>query len=86
LKQLDDPDLPHKYRVDKDRQEIELCLFYGWDFTTQMLITDTIIPWTIEWLYYYEIWLSTGEWCGGGKHPSPSMDKKTMFRVAQTPV
>lgn len=26
----------------------------------------TIVPWTIEWLFYYEIWLGIGEWCGGG--------------------
>lgn len=32
-------------------------------------IANTIIPWTIEWLYYYELWLATGEWLGGGDHP-----------------
>lgn len=33
-------------------------------------ISRTIIPWAIEWLYYYEIWCVTGEWQGGGAHPT----------------
>jgi len=49
-----------------------LCLFYPpnneWDSTK--LISKTIIPWTSLWLFYYEIWLSTGEWLGGGYHPA----------------
>lgn len=40
-----------------------------------MLIADTYIPWAIEWLYYYEIWLVTGEWCGGGIHPTTAKPK-----------
>lgn len=31
-----------------------------------MLIANTIVPWTSEWLFYYEIWLATGQWHGGG--------------------
>jgi len=58
--------LPHCY--DQERQR--LCLYYPkyneWDKT--MLLTSTIIPWTYEWLYHYEIWLGTGEWHGGGIH------------------
>lgn len=57
--------LPHVYRNGT------LCLYYPkwkeWDNT--MLLADTIIPWISEWLLYYEIWLYTGKWCGGGKHP-----------------
>jgi hypothetical protein len=34
-----------------------------------MLYTETIVPWISEWLMYYELWLSTGEWLGGGIHP-----------------
>ena len=32
-----------------------------------MLIADTIVPWTCEWLVHYEIWFATGEWHGGGE-------------------
>ena len=34
------------------------------------LIAQTIIPWTIAWLYFYEVWLVTGEWIGRGIHPN----------------
>ena len=37
------------------------------------LISDTIIPWVADWLLYYELWLATGEWLGGG-HGSPSVN------------
>jgi hypothetical protein len=33
-------------------------------------IATTIIPWLFEWLFFYEIWHATGEWHGGGEHPS----------------
>jgi len=31
---------------------------------------ETIVPWACLWLYYYEVWHTTGEWLGGGLHPS----------------
>lgn len=33
-----------------------------------MLLSDKVIPWAIEWLFYYEIWLATGEWQSGGEY------------------
>lgn len=30
------------------------------------MISDTIIPWTSEWLLHYEYWVLTGIWQGGG--------------------
>lgn len=69
LQKLDDPELPHKFHVDKEKQLIEMCLFLSPDFNSRMLLADTVIPWAVEWLYHYEIWLATNEWCGGGKHP-----------------
>ena len=69
VKKIDDPDFPHVFHRDIEKNEIQLCLCYGDDFTSEMLIAETYIPWAIEWLYYYEIWLVTGEWCGGGLHP-----------------
>lgn len=35
-----------------------------------MLISETIVPWASEWLFYFELWLVTKEWMGGGEHPS----------------
>jgi hypothetical protein len=32
-------------------------------------IFERIIPWIIKWFFFYEEWLASGEWKGGGKHP-----------------
>ncbi|MCP1298735.1 hypothetical protein NK356_06125 [Chryseobacterium sp. S0630] len=56
--------LKHVYNQDKQ----ELCLYYpkAKEWTSSQYISHTIMPWAIEWLYHYEIWLMTGEWTGGG--------------------
>jgi hypothetical protein len=50
--------LPHTY---KDQT---LCLHDAGQWAEHMLIVDTIVPWTAEWLLHYEVWLATGEWLG----------------------
>ena len=57
--------IPHMYEQDR------LCLFrpHGGDWTPSEPISATIIPWISEWLFFYEIWLATGDWLGGGEHP-----------------
>lgn len=56
--------LPHTYNSKKQ----QLCLFYPslneWNAT--MSISKTIVHWAVQWLFYYEIWLYTGVWNGGG--------------------
>lgn len=57
--------IPHMY------SQKTLCLYmpkYS-EFTRKKYISDTIIPWTGLWLYYYELWHLTGKWLGGGEHP-----------------
>ena len=44
----------------------ELCLYYGNQWDPGELIATTIVPWTSEWLEYYELWHATGLWLGGG--------------------
>jgi hypothetical protein len=34
-----------------------------------MLLDRTIVPWAVLWLYFFEEWLRSGEWLGGGEHP-----------------
>lgn len=58
--------IPHMYL------QKTLCLFmpkYA-EFKKTDYISNTIIPWTSLWLYYYELWHSTGKWLGGGEHPN----------------
>lgn len=46
-----------------------LCLHLDGEWTSTMLIADTTIPWTSEWLLNYEVWRGTGTWYGGGEWP-----------------
>jgi hypothetical protein len=46
-----------------------LCLHEDDDWRPKMTIADTVVPWASEWLMYYEIWLATGVWFGGGEWP-----------------
>jgi hypothetical protein len=66
--------VPHVY--DTDGEPI-LCLFDAraeeWD--QGMSVADTIIPWAAKWLFFYELWLATGQWEGGGRHPD-ARDRK----------
>jgi hypothetical protein len=56
--------IPHVYAGNK------LCLYRPkyFEFRPLHLLSDTIIPWTSLWLYYYETWHVTGDWLGGGEH------------------
>ena len=57
--------LPHIFT-----QNNSLCLYYNdFDYYNDYL-SDTIIVWITWWLYFYEIWITTGKWLGGGRHPN----------------
>lgn len=56
--------LPHFYPHDNS-----LCLHEAHEWKSTHFVADCIIPWTSLWLYFYEIWLITGSWEGGGTHP-----------------
>jgi hypothetical protein len=61
---------PHIY-LDDDGQGFSLCLFdhRHEDWASADSIAATIIPWAAEWLFWFEAWLATGVWSGGGAHP-----------------
>lgn len=50
----------HVYR------DTSLCLIYPKDnsWTINSTLADTIIPWTSEWLVFYEIFKHLGKWLG----------------------
>lgn len=56
--------LPHVY----SHKDQRLCLYSvsKQEWTREKLIVSTIIPWTSDWLFYYELWLPNGKWYGGG--------------------
>ena len=75
LEKLDAPDFPHKFDIDAENKMVRICLYRYSEFNSSKLLANTIIPWAIEWLYYYELWLATGEWLGGGEHPENGVPK-----------
>ena len=56
--------LPHTYDTKKQR----ICLFKPdlWEWTYSMSIADTIVHWAVLWMFFYESWVCTGKWLGGG--------------------
>lgn len=69
-----DKKIPHTYLNQTGIGGTQLCLYLPvikqknkvseWQST--MFLADTFLPWASIWLFYFEYWLSTGEWEGGG--------------------
>lgn len=60
----DEEPIPYIYR---DRRP---GLFRPGDWHGRMNIATTVVPWILLWLLFYEGWHATGQWHGGGEHPS----------------
>lgn len=70
--------LPHVYH-----DPLRLCLTLPGtrEWTGAMRIDQTFVPWATMWLYYFEDWLISDEWKGGGKHPDPTDSERYGRRV-----
>jgi hypothetical protein len=60
--------LPHVYEQSPPR----LCLYLpgSGEWGAWMRLDQTMVPWTALWLFYFEAWLLSGEWSGGGLEPT----------------
>lgn len=60
-----------KYHGAYKKELPRLCLtHYDSDkWNSAIMLTESYIPWAIEWTEFYELWLLTGTWYGGGVHP-----------------
>ena len=78
---VDDPDLsvlaggrrlPHVYQQKPPR----LCLYLPntGQWAPCLRIDLTFVPWASLWLFYFEDWLVTNTWRGGGIHPTARND------------
>ena len=58
--------LPHVYH-----DPLRMCLYrpQAHEWLSSMRIDQTSVPWAATWLYFFEEWLVSNEWKGGGKHP-----------------
>lgn len=70
--------LPHVYQ-----DPLRLCLTLPGtrEWTGTMRIDQTFVPWATTWLFYFEDWLISDDWKGGGKHPDPSDNERYGRRV-----
>jgi hypothetical protein len=59
--------LPHVYSENPTR----LCLYLpsSGQWHWGLLIAQTLVPWAALWLYFFEEWLLSNDWKGGGMHP-----------------
>lgn len=62
------------------REVPELCLKHPKidDWKPSTLLIDSYIPWATEWTEFYELWVLTGVWYGGGVHPSAQAKKENI--------
>ena len=42
-------EIPHQFGCDEDRRRVNVCLQRG-DWDESMLIAESYVPWTLEWL------------------------------------
>jgi len=72
--------IPHVYPSKVEPSLPYLCLFSPslreWDIND--LIAETTIFWAAEWLFFYEGWLVTRKWLGGGRHVNPQDEEKRL--------
>lgn len=70
-----DPKIEYNDDIHMYPSDNSLCLYHKTDlvWNTDYHLFDTIIPWTLEWFVFYELYLITGKW----EHPYiPHITKK----------
>lgn len=72
--------LPHVYYVGDGPLDVVLCMFDPEtdEWSPEMPLAETTVPWTVDWLASYEGWRATGKWTGGGRH----LDRATLGGAA----
>lgn len=48
-----------------------ICLHDKPDWNSSMLLVETIVPWTCEWLAHFELWSINGVWYGDEAQSPP---------------
>ncbi|EEY7874007.1 hypothetical protein DZI87_05865 [Escherichia coli] len=74
--------IPHTYASSPLSKITQLCLFLPKErhpdkfaeWMPQYQLSETILPWASLWLFYFEQWLHSGVWEGGGAHPNDDDD------------
>lgn len=71
--------IPHVY----GENPLQLCLYHPTykEWSGDMRLDETIVLWSYLWLFYYEEWLTSNEWKGGGEHPTPGRPRRVDRQV-----
>jgi hypothetical protein len=66
--------LPHVY----EQRPVTLCLYLPGtnQWQPSLLLERTVLPWAVLWLFYFEEWLESDDWKGGGVHPGIDVNAK----------
>jgi len=69
--------LPHNY----GGTPLKLCLYFpgSGEWKSSQPLATTILPWTSMWLAFFEDWLVTDVWSGGGVQSQRKGTRKTGF-------
>lgn len=70
----EDRNVPHTYKNQTGIKGTQLCLYLPvikqknkiGEWHPTMFLANTILPWASIWLLYFEFWLHSGVWDGGG--------------------
>lgn len=59
--------IPHIY----SESPLQLCLYLprSLEWQGHARLDETVVPWAYLWLEYFEEWLWSDDWKGGGRHP-----------------
>jgi hypothetical protein len=70
--------LPHVY----SQRPVELCLHLpeAFEWTRSDRLDLTVVPWSALWLFYFEEWLWSDDWKGGGVHPGETDRRRSLRR------
>ncbi|KRL96335.1 hypothetical protein FC21_GL000336 [Limosilactobacillus equigenerosi DSM 18793 = JCM 14505] len=62
--------IPHIFKKYSIPGEVRICLYYNGngkrEYGNDMDFLKTLFPWTLEWIYFYQLFKETGKWYGGG--------------------
>lgn len=71
---------PHHVYGKDENGHYQLCVYHprSREWSQQMYLAETFIPWICSWLNTYEYWLITGEWYYDEKFVKSDKKKKWM--------
>jgi len=66
--------IPHVYHTGR---RPELCLYDPAtdEWSERKLVAETIVPWTSQWLGFYELWRVTGQWSAPSRDHDPPVNE-----------